>query len=251
MRLGVDVGGTFTDLVLFDPASNTLEYAKTASTPANQALGVESGIRKLTLQHKLSPESITFLAHGTTVATNALPERRGATCALLVTEGFRDILHIARQERPKLYDWFARRSEPLVPRWRCFEIRERVLHTGEVLVPLDEAQALDAIQAARDTGATALAVCLLHSYANPGHERRLLELIHGRFPEAGGFTELRSATGVQGIRADEHDRRQRVRDADRAPVRRSTGGATRLDWCPRGTARHAIQWWTDERTGRR
>ena len=138
----MDVGGTFTDLVLFDPVSNTLEYAKTASTPDNQARGVELGIRKLTQQRDVKPEEITFLAHGTTVATNALLERRGATCALLVTEGFRDVLHIGRQDRPKLYDWFARRPEPLVPRRRCFEIRERVLHTGEVLVPLDEAQAL-------------------------------------------------------------------------------------------------------------
>lgn len=90
VRLGVDVGGTFTDLVLFDPASNRLEFAKTASTPENQALGVESGIRKVTQQCNVGPRAIAFLAHGTTVATNALLERRGASCALLVTEGFRD-----------------------------------------------------------------------------------------------------------------------------------------------------------------
>ncbi len=184
LRLGIDVGGTFTDLALFDTASNTLEFAKTSSTPANQALGVEAGIHKIAQQCNVEPSAISFLAHGTTVATNALLERRGASCALLVTEGFRDVLHIGRQDRPKLYDWFARRPEPLLPRQLCFEVRERVLHNGEVLVPLDEAQAISAIEAACAAGVTAIAVCLLHAYANPLHERRLLDLIRAHFPAA-------------------------------------------------------------------
>jgi N-methylhydantoinase A len=184
LRLGVDVGGTFTDLVLFDPATNTIELAKTSSTPANQAVGVEDGIAKIARQRGVEASAIGFLAHGTTVATNALLERRGVPCGLLTTEGFRDVLHIGRQDRPKLYDWSARRPEPVVPRRLCFEVRERVLHTGEVLLPLDEAQAVEAIRAARAAGVTALAVCLLHAYANPAHERRLLELIQEHFPEA-------------------------------------------------------------------
>ncbi len=120
LRLGVDVGGTFTDLVLFDPATNALHYAKTSSTPANQALGVEEGIRKVARQGGVQPETIDFLAHGTTVATNALLERRGVRCGLLTTEGFRDVLRIGRQDRPRLYDWSARRPKPLVPRHLCF-----------------------------------------------------------------------------------------------------------------------------------
>jgi N-methylhydantoinase A len=184
LRLGVDVGGTFTDLALFDTASNTLEFAKTSSTPTDQAQGVESGIQRIAQRCNVKPSAIAFLAHGTTVATNALLERRGASCALLVTEGFRDVLHIGRQDRPKLYDWFARRPEPLLPRHLCFEVRERVLHTGEVLVSLDEAHAVAAIEAAKTAGVTAVAVCLLHAYANPLHERRLLELIRMHFPEA-------------------------------------------------------------------
>ena len=184
LRLGVDVGGTFTDLALFDSDSHKLEFAKTSSTPDNQALGVETGIQKIVGQRNIKPNAIGFLAHGTTVATNALLERRGASCALLVTEGFRDVLFIGRQDRPKLYDWFARRPEPLLPRQLCFEVRERVLHTGEICVPLDEEQAIKAINDAKAAKVAAMAVCLLHAYANPKHEHRLLDLIHEHFPEA-------------------------------------------------------------------
>jgi N-methylhydantoinase A len=178
LRLGVDVGGSFTDLVLFDPITNTLRFTKRSSTPDDQSIAVADGIRQLAT----SPAGIEFFAHGTTVATNALLERRGATCALLVTAGFRDVLLIGRQDRPQLYDWFVKRPPPLIPRHLTFEVRERVLHTGEVLQPLDELGALESIQLARQAGVAAIAVCLLHSYVNPAHERRLAELIYAHFP---------------------------------------------------------------------
>ncbi|MBM4407173.1 MAG: hydantoinase/oxoprolinase family protein [Chloroflexi bacterium] len=184
LRVGVDVGGTFTDLVMFDPVTNRLSFTKTSSTPSNQALGVEEGIGKVVGAAGRTAPDIEFLVHGTTVATNALLERKGVRCGLLVTRGFRDVLQIGRQDRPKLYDWFAQKAPPLVPRELTFEIAERALHTGEILEPLDEAQAIAAIEAARAKGVTALAVCLLHSYANPAHERRLAELIAEHFPEA-------------------------------------------------------------------
>jgi len=184
VRLGVDVGGTFTDLVLFDAASNRIHFTKTSSTPANQAQGVEEGISKVVDIAGLAPADIAFFVHGTTVATNALLERKGVRCALLITEGFRDVLQIGRQDRPKLYDWFAQRPPALVPRALTFEIRERMLHTGEVHAELDEAQAVASIQAAKAAGVTAVAVCLLHSYANAAHERRLGELLAEHFPEA-------------------------------------------------------------------
>src|SRR3990172_2417311 len=184
VRLGVDVGGTFTDLVLFDAATNRIHFTKTSSTPANQAQGVEDGIVKVVGLAGLTPADIAFFVHGTTVATNALLERKGVRCALLVTEGFRDILQIARQDRPRLYDWFAQRPPPPVPRELTFEVRERVLHTGDVHLALDEAQAVEAIRAAKAGGATSIAVCLLHSYANAAHERRLGELLAQHFPEA-------------------------------------------------------------------
>ncbi len=183
-RVGVDVGGTFTDIVLFDAQKNAMSYVKTPSTPKNQALGVEQGIAKVARREVVEPSAIAFLAHGTTVATNALLERRGVRCALITTWGFRDVLQIARQDRPKLYDWRAHRPEPLVPRHLRFEVAERMLHTGEVLVPLDEASALKAILAAKAEGVTAVAICLLHAYANPAHERRLAALVREHFPAA-------------------------------------------------------------------
>ena len=103
-RLGVDVGGTFTDLVLHDTQTNRLEFAKTPSTPSNQAEGVKAGVLQLIKRLCLTPESISFFIHGTTVATNALLERKGAKTALIVTKGFRDVLQIGRQDRPDLYD---------------------------------------------------------------------------------------------------------------------------------------------------
>ena len=129
-RLGVDVGGTFTDLALYNTDTNRLEFAKTPSTPVNQALGVAAGIRELMDRHAVSPDRIDFFIHGTTVATNTLLERSGAKTALIVTAGFRDILQIGRQDRPDLYDWRIRRPDPLVPRRLRFEAQERVLHTG-------------------------------------------------------------------------------------------------------------------------
>ena len=119
-RLGVDVGGTFTDLALYDTDTDRLEFAKTPSTPVNQALGVAAGIRELMDRHAVSPDRIDFFIHGTTVATNTLLERKGAKTALIVTAGFRDVLQIGRQDRPDLYDWRIRRSDPLVPRPPAF-----------------------------------------------------------------------------------------------------------------------------------
>jgi len=184
VRLGVDVGGTFTDLVLFDAATNRIHFTKTSSTPANQAEGVEDGITKVVGLAGLAPADIAFFVHGTTVATNALLERKGVRCALLTTEGFRDVLQIGRQDRPKLYDWFAQRPPPLVSRALTFEVRERMLHTGAILTALDEPQAVESIRRAKAAGVTAIAVCLLHSYANAAHERRVAELIAEHFPEA-------------------------------------------------------------------
>ena len=137
-RLGVDVGGTFTDLLLFNEATREMVLAKVPSVPTNQALGIIAGLKKISGQAGITPADIALFMHGTTVATNAILEGKGAKTALLVTEGFRDVLHIMRQDRPKLYDFFARRPEPLIPRHLRFEIPERILFTGEVQKPLDE-----------------------------------------------------------------------------------------------------------------
>ena len=182
-RLGVDVGGTFTDLAFHNVDTDELEFAKTPSTPENQAAGVANGINQLIERLDVSPAEIEFFSHGTTVATNTLLERKGAKCALIVTRGFRDVLQIGRQDRPHLYDWRIQKPEPIVPRHLRFEITERILYTGEVATPLDEGDLEDMIARLGAADLDAVAVCLLHSYANPAHERAVGEAIRAALPD--------------------------------------------------------------------
>ena len=172
-RLGVDVGGTFTDLVLYDDVANRIHLAKVPSTVRNQSVGVVEGIRQIAGAHGLTPAQIEFLIHGTTVATNALLERKGVPCALITTRGCRDLLQIGRQDRPSLYRHFARRPAVITPRRLRFEVDERMLHTGAVQTPLDEAGVIAAIARIKAAGVSAIGVCLLHAYANPTHEQRI------------------------------------------------------------------------------
>ena len=181
-RLGVDIGGTFTDLALYDVERDRIEFAKTPSTPADQTLAVAEGVRLLVDRYGLDPGDIDFFIHGTTVAINTLLERKGARTALITTAGFRDVLLIGRQDRPMLYDWRVRRAEPLISRRLSFEVEERVLHTGEVLTPLEVETARGVIERVRREDVDAVAVCLLHSYANPAHERVIGELLAAELP---------------------------------------------------------------------
>ncbi len=182
-RLGVDVGGTFTDLVLFDEKKKGLVLGKVPSTPSNQALGIMDGLEKIARQAGIAPSEISFFMHGTTAATNAILEGKGARTALLVTEGFRDVLQIMRQDRPKLYDFFAQRPAPLISRELRFEVPERVLYTGEVQKTLDEKRVRSVIKRMRSHGVEAVAVCLLHSYVNPVHELRIQTMLQEECPE--------------------------------------------------------------------
>ena len=182
-RLGVDVGGTFTDLVIHEVEDNRLEFAKTPSTPADQSEGVTIGALQLLDRLGVLPEAIAFFIHGTTVATNTLLERKGARTALIVTRGFRDVLQIGRQDRPDLYDWTIRRTEPIVPRRLRFEVAERVLHTGEVIEPVSNADLVEIIGRLREEQVEAVAVCLLHSYAHPAHERQVGQAIREALPD--------------------------------------------------------------------
>lgn len=183
-RLAVDTGGTFTDLCVVDLHQGGLAVAKVPSTPTNPALAVIQGIEKLVAEGKITAEAIQFLLHGTTVATNALLEHKGARTALLTTKGFEDILQIGRQNRPDLYDFWARRPAPIVPRHLCYGIPERVLYTGEVSMPLDTNEAERIVRDIQQKGIRSIAVSLLHSYANPVHERELLRIIERLYPEA-------------------------------------------------------------------
>ena len=183
-RLGIDSGGTFTDVVLFDDKKKALHITKTPSTPANPAIGVINGIKKIVSQVGIESNEIASLVHGTTVATNALLEYKGIRAALVLTEGFKDILSIGRQDRPKLYDYFERRPEPFIPRHLRFEVPERTLYDGEILRPLDEEQVRRIAEKLKRMGIRGIAVCLLHSYANPTHEKRIKEIFKKQYPEA-------------------------------------------------------------------
>ena len=178
--VGVDVGGTFTDLVLFDPDRGALEVCKVPSTPADQSRGVVEGLERMLPD--LS--RLDRLIHGTTVATNTLLEGTGAGVALITTAGFRDVLEIGRTRRmlPSVYDTTFVRPPPLVPRPLRFEVAERIDHDGAVLASLDEAAIEAIVRRLAGAGVEALAVCFLHAYANPDHERRALDAIRRTAP---------------------------------------------------------------------
>jgi len=175
--IGIDVGGTFTDLVYFDEATRACRVAKVSSTPANQAEGVLTGIASLGEDLHL----VDAIVHGTTVATNALIERKGARLALVTTRGFRDVLELHTRERPFLYG-LKGVYRPLVPRDRRFEVSERTDAAGRVLVPLDESELRDLAQRLRETGAECVVVSFLHAYANPENERRARVILQEVYP---------------------------------------------------------------------
>ena len=183
-RIAVDTGGTFTDLCLMDDETGRLAVAKVASTPPGPAEGVINGVRKLMSMAGLQAAEIGFFLHGTTVATNALLEGKGALTGLITTEGFEDVLLIGRQNRPRLYDFWARRPRPIVPRSLCYGVPERTLHTGEILRALDETRVREIIADIRGRGIKSVAVCLLHSYANPAHEQIVKAILQDGYPEA-------------------------------------------------------------------
>jgi N-methylhydantoinase A len=175
-RLGVDVGGTFTDLVAL--SEGELITAKVPSTPQDQSVGVMNAIDA----SGVGSDALGALAHGMTVATNALLERRGARTALVTTEGFRDVLEIARQNRPSLYDLTQDRPPTLVPRELRFTAKERMGPEGEVS-PLDEESLKDAVSAIREADVEAVAVCLLFAFMHPEHEKRVGEALREALPD--------------------------------------------------------------------
>jgi N-methylhydantoinase A len=175
-RLGVDVGGTFTDLVAL--VEGGLVTAKVPTTPRNQARGVVAALELV----QPAVGAVASLAHGSTVATNALLERRGARTALVTTEGFRDVIEIGRQNRPALYDLTRARPPALVPRELRFTVRERMGRDG-VLIPLDEESLRAAVDACRDAEVEAVAVCLLFGFLHPEHERKVGEALREALPD--------------------------------------------------------------------
>ena len=183
-RFGVDIGGTFTDLVVVDEATGTIRVGKVLTTAKDPAHGVEQGIQTLLDEACVAPARVRAVVHGTTLATNALIERKGARTALLTTAGFRDALEIRREGRYDMYDLLIDPPAPLVPRHLRREVDERLLPDGTVLRPLDEAAARRVIAGLVDEGVEAVAICLLHAYLNPVHERRLAALVREAAPHA-------------------------------------------------------------------
>jgi N-methylhydantoinase A len=182
-RLGIDIGGTFTDLVVIDETTGAARVGKILTTPKDPAHAVELGIASLLEESRTAAGSVRAVVHGTTLATNALIERKGARTALLTTEGFRDALEIRHEGRYDMYDLFIDPPAPLVPRHLRREVRERLLADGSVREPLDEQGARRVIGELVAEGVEAVAICLLHAYVNPVHERRLAALMREMAPQ--------------------------------------------------------------------
>lgn len=176
--LGVDVGGTFTDLVLYDEAKRRIRIEKVPSTPSNQVEGVMNGIEWLSVK----PGDLARIVHGTTVATNTALEMNGAKIAVLATAGHKDVVIVGRGNRLDVYNIKARQKPPMVPRSLCLDINERLNAKGEVLTPLDEAQVEEIAVRLGQEGVEAIAICFLHSYLNPTHETRCAEIIMKALP---------------------------------------------------------------------
>ncbi len=183
-RLGIDVGGTFTDFTLLNADTGGARHYKAPSTPSDPSVSISDGIAAILKQEGINGDTLQFLGHGTTVATNMAIERRGAKTGLITTKGFRDALEVGRQQRPHLFDYTRRKQPPLVPRRRRHEAVERVAADGAVLTPLDEASVAAALADLAKDEVTAVAVCFLHCYQTPDHERRVRAMIEAALPDA-------------------------------------------------------------------
>jgi len=183
-RIGIDVGGTFTDATLIDDETGRLHSAKAFTTPSDRSLGVIDAIRAVIAEAGIAADRVAEVVHGSTTGTNALIERTGAKTGLLVTAGFRDVLEIGRVMRPMegIYDMSVNRPPPLVPRHLSAEARERIGPRGEVLVELEEASVEQAAALFAKQGVEAVAICFLFSFLNPEHERRAAAILARRLP---------------------------------------------------------------------
>ncbi|WP_417444089.1 hydantoinase/oxoprolinase family protein [Joostella sp.] len=184
MRVATDIGGTFTDLVFFEYDKKNKEVtnvkvSKSSTTPKEFEKGIINTINKINLDLK----TIEFFAHGTTVVINAITERKGSKTALLTTKGFRDVLEIARGTRPDLYNFNFKKKPPFVERFLRQEVEERINYLGEIVIPLKEDNLDEVIQKFKKEGVEAIAICFLHGYKNPSHEKKLAETIRIKYPE--------------------------------------------------------------------
>ena len=184
IKVGVDIGGTFTDIVLADLGKGIVSVSKVPTTPDDFSSGVMTGIKRILKQTGHRSPDIDQIIHATTIVTNSIIEGKVAKSGFITTKGFKDILEIQRQIRTELYDFFHVRPRPLVPRYLCYEVSERIGPEGDVLKDLDEDDVISAARDLMEKKVESIAVCLLHSYMNPAHERRIGEIIKEKYPAA-------------------------------------------------------------------
>ena len=182
VRIGVDIGGTFTDLLLVNDATGEIYVGKTLTTPDDPSIAVAEETREALARTETAASRVQTVVHGTTLVTNAIIERKGATTALITTRGFRDVLEIRREHRYEMYDLFIEAPKPLVPRWLRLEVDERILSDGSVLRAIDAAEIEQLVRELSLKGVTAVAVSLLHSYKNPAHERAVAAVLAKEAP---------------------------------------------------------------------
>jgi N-methylhydantoinase A len=184
VRVGVDVGGTFTDFVLHDPRRDLVHTGKLLTTPDDPSEAIVAGLQRLLGEKDILASELHSIVHGTTLVTNTVIERTGASVGLITTAGFRDVIEVGRETRYDLYDLFLEAPPTLVPRYRRREVNERMDFEGEVLMPLDEqAVATIARELVERDGAEAIAISFLHAYRNPAHERRAAEIVRCAWPD--------------------------------------------------------------------
>ncbi|UXS04590.1 hydantoinase B/oxoprolinase family protein [Agrobacterium tumefaciens] len=183
LRAGVDIGGTFTDFILFDESATAIRLHKCLTTPRDPSQGALGGLGELVKAAGIGISDLSEIVHGTTLVTNAVIERKGAAVGLITTEGFRDILEIGTEQRYDIYDLTLAFPTPLVERSRRLEVSERIDADGNVILDLDEVAILRAAETLKKDGVEAIAICFMHSYRNPAHERRARDIIAKALPE--------------------------------------------------------------------
>lgn len=183
-RIGVDVGGTFTDFSIYNTISRKLIHYKRSSTPDDPSCSIVTGLAEILEKENIQAADIEYLAHGTTVATNALIEKKGDTIGLITTYGFKDLMEIGDQKRPSLYDLLRPKPVSLIHPGARWEVHERILYDGSIRQPLQEQDVLDGIAHLKKMGIRSIAVCTLFSFLNPIHEQKIREIIRREYPEA-------------------------------------------------------------------
>jgi N-methylhydantoinase A len=183
IRVGIDVGGTFTDFVLVDDHRDLIFTGKRLTTSEDPSVAITEGLERLVEEAGTSVPELSAIVHGTTLVANTMIERKGAKIGLITTEGFRDSLEMGREIRYDLYDLFFEKPKPLAPRFLRLAIDERVNSNGEILRSLDESGLKDAAQQLKEEGVEAIAICFMHSYANDSHERKAKEILEAAFPD--------------------------------------------------------------------